>query len=234
MKTLLVGFGDSWTFGSELDRPQEQSWIVPLSHSLSAEYINLGVPASSIGHLIVQLFDYIKVSNQYTDYKKIFMIGLTGTTRYLSYSNRLNEFVNITPAATYQTRNIKHSGSPPDVVLEFSNLSGDMYRMVECSEYNTFLATQTIFSFQQYCYSNNIDCIFFSYFDYIKLDNQILDLTQIYPTSLTYSLTGHEFKLPLIQQNKYFKGNLFHPNLLGHLKIAEILNEFYNKKYSRN
>ena len=103
MKTKIVSFGDSWTFGSELDRPQEQCWLAQLANMLNADYVNQSVPASSIGHLVVQLFDFIqknKTGNQ------TFFVGLSGITRYLSYSNLENQFVNITPEAVYSTQNI--------------------------------------------------------------------------------------------------------------------------------
>lgn len=228
MKTLLVGFGDSWTFGSELDIPREDPWPTLLADKLCAEHVNLGTPASSIEHTIVQLFEFNKVK-QYQDYKKIFAVGLTGTTRYLSYSNRLKEFISITPEANYRTGDIHFSGRPPDVVKEFSTLSGEIYRMVECEEYNQFKVEQTIFTFEHYCKQHNIDVIFFSYFDYPDIKNELL-----FPESITRALTGKEYKLPDIRDNQYFKNKLFHPNILGHKRIAELLKEFYDQKYPRN
>ena len=136
MKQTIVGFGDSWTFGSELDRPAEQCWLTQLATAMDADYCNMSTPASSIGHLTVQLFDFIQQNPNFENNKLIFMVGLTGLTRYLSYSNRLNEFINITPEANYQSSNIHQSGRPPDVVKEFRTLSGEMYRMVECITMN--------------------------------------------------------------------------------------------------
>lgn len=111
---LLVTFGDSWTWGSELDRPSTENWTYYLGQHLSAKTANLSYPASSIGHLAVQLFHYIDdIAENAREYKKIFAVGLTGTTRYLSYSQQLKEFVNITPEAVYRTSNIHESGRPP-------------------------------------------------------------------------------------------------------------------------
>jgi hypothetical protein len=227
MKLLLVGFGDSWTFGSELDRPQEQSWVAQLSTMLDAEHINMGTPASSIEHTVVQLFDFVK--QDYRDYKKIFMVGLSGSTRYLTYSNQLKEFVNITPEANYRTGNIQKTGQPPDVVTEFSTLAGELYRMVECAEYNQFLIDRTLFLFDNYCKQNNIDVVYFSYFDPVATDIDVA----LYPTTITRALTGAEYNLPEIRNSKYFAGKLFHPNIVGHTRIAEILKDFYDQKYPR-
>jgi hypothetical protein len=228
MKTLLVSFGDSWTFGSELDRPEEQSWVAQLADKLNAENLNLGTPASSIEHTVVKLFEFIK-DKQYKDYKKIFAVGLSGITRYLSYSNQLQEFVNITPEAIYRTGDIHKSGRPPDVVKNFGTLAGEMYRMVECTAYNQFKVWQTMFTFENYCKLNNIDVIFFSYFEYTNINNELL-----YPITITRALTGQEYELPAIRENEYFKGKLFHPNIHGHNRIAELLKEFYDQKYPRN
>lgn len=231
MNKLLVTFGDSWTFGSELDRPKEQNWTKNVADRLNCNALNYSVPASSIGHLMVQLFNYINDSAQYINHKKIFMVGLTGSTRYLTYSNAKNQFVNITPEANYCTLDIHPSGRPPETLKEFNNLSQELYKMVQCTEYDTFLMTQVIFTFQHYCKVHNIDVIFFSYFDWLSLDANIVDTSIVYPTSITHALTGLEYSIPNIRDNVYFEGKLFHPNMLGHQKISEILYEFYTKKY---
>ena len=233
MKKLIVGFGDSWTFGSELDFPRDTTWLVQIADKLDADAVNMSTPASSIGHLIVQLFNFIRQDN-YQGHKKVFMVGLSGLTRYLTYSNQLNEFVNITPEANYRTCNIHHSGCPPEVVPEFRTMANEMYRMVESPTYNNFIATQTIFTFEQYCKQENIDVIFFSYFDLPTVDNQLVNTDVIYPMTITCALTGQEYELPSIRNNKYFEGKLFHPNMLGHTRIAELLKEFYDQKYPRH
>jgi hypothetical protein len=110
MKRLLVAFGDSWTFGSELHTPQFSAWPYLLANKLNAKLLNLGTPASSIGHLVVQLFQFINQIETYKEYKIMFMVGLSGRSRYLSYFNELNEFVNITPEAVYRTGDIKPTG----------------------------------------------------------------------------------------------------------------------------
>lgn len=226
MKQLLVSFGDSWTFGSELDKPAEQNWTAVLGNKLNAETLNLSCPASSIGHLAVQLFQYIDRANDYKEYKKIFMIGLSGTTRYLSYSNQLNEFVNITPEANYRTGNIHQSGRPPEVVDEFKTLARETYRLVECKEYNRFILKQTAMLFENYCELNHIDFLFFSYFDYLSAD-----IKNYYPQSITQALTGSEYQLPDVRQHPCFQDKLFHPNINGHQAIAELLHQQYVQTY---
>lgn len=233
MQTLLVTFGDSWTFGSELDLPEEQNWTKHLSGLLGCNSLNLSYPASSIGHLTVQLFEFIKQADKYRDCKKIFAVGLTGATRYLTYSNRLNEFINITPEATYRTNNIHKSGRPPETANEFSTLAGEIYRMVECTEYNTFVLEQTMMLFQNYCQLNNIDVIFFSYFDYVPVSN-LVDTTHYYTETLTKTLTGKEYVVEETRNNEYFAGKLFHPNKHGHKQIAHILKAFYDQCYTGN
>ena len=236
MKPLIVAFGDSWTFGSELDIPREDPWVKHLADLLEADYVNMGTPASSIGHLSVQLFDFIKQNPNFEQRKTIFMVGLSGLTRYLSYNNANKEFVNITPEAVYSTSNIHFSGRPPDCIDHMRQLADLTYRQVEDSVYNEFLAVQTIFQFQQFCLYNEIDCLFFSYFDQPTFDTfgHMIIKDLVYPTTITLKLTGEEYAIPAVRNNKYFTGKLFHPNVFGHVRIAEILKDFYDQNYPRH
>ena len=224
MNKMLVGFGDSWTFGSELDRPASQCWLYQLSNLVGCPSINKGTPASSIGHLSIQLFDFIK-NNTYNDYHKIFMVGLTGSTRYLSYSNRLEEFVNITPEANYRTGDLHHSGKPPDTVQDFNIISSETYRRVQHTQWDTFLAAQTIFQFQQYCTNQNITCYFFSYFDQFDFSSytDVIDTTVIHPTTITRSITGMDYTNKDVMKHPCFEGKISHPNIYGHEQIAKLL-----------
>jgi lysophospholipase L1-like esterase len=236
MKRLLVGFGDSWTFGSELDIPREDPWVKHIADMLNADYVNMGTPASSIGHLSKQLFDFIKENPTFEKRKTIFMVGLSGLTRYLSYNNANNEFVNITPEAVYSTSNIHFSGQPPECIDHMRQLAQLTYRQVEDPVYNEFIAVQTITLFQQFCNYNKINCVFFSYFDMPTFNNfgHMIAQEYIYPTTITQALTGKEYAIPEVRNNEYFAGKLFHPNILGHQRIAELLKNFYDKLYPGN
>ena len=90
-----------------------------------------------------------------------------------------------------------------------------------------------VFQFQQFCFNNNIDCLFFSYFDKLITDTYgyVLRKDLIYPTTITHALTGQEYDLPDIREHKYFAGKLFHPNLAGHQQIAKILYDQYIQTY---
>ena len=232
----IVGFGDSWTFGSELDQPGEQCWLAQISTMMGARCCNMGTPASSIGHLTVQLFDFIKQKPAFEEERLIFMVGLTGLTRYLSYSNAKSQFVSITPEAVYCTEDIHPSGRPPEHLPFMDTLAKQTYSLVEDKKYNEFLVAQQITLFQQFCNYNEIDCIFFSYFDMPVFENykHMIVNDIIYPTSITRALTGKEYSIPAIRENKYFAGKLFHPNIDGHKRIAELLRDFYDQKYPRH
>lgn len=234
MKRLLVTFGDSWTFGSELHAPQLHSWPVLVANNLDADLINLGTPASSIGHLVVQLFQFAKQITNYTNHKIIFMVGLSGRSRYLSYFNELDEFVNITPEAVYRTGDIKPTGQPPEDLLELLPYKAIHYRYVDSEKYSDFIAAQTLLLFQNFAKLHSIDSIYFSYFDYPNLTDyrHIVDCSLLYPETITKTLTGSEYTIPEIRNNLYFKNKLFHPNEQGHLAIANMLLKFYEKNKS--
>ena len=135
MKRLLVAFGDSWTFGSELDKPQVDAWPQLIANKMADKLLNLGTPASSIGHLSVQLFNFLDQYPNYKDYQTIFMVGLTAQSRYLSYSNASDEFVNITTEAVYSTSDIKSTGEPPEDIGHLSGVKELHYRLVDHSNY---------------------------------------------------------------------------------------------------
>ena len=233
MKRLLVAFGDSWTFGSELDKPQIDAWPQQVANKIDAELINLGTPASSIGHLSVQLFNFLDQYPNHNEYKTIFMVGLTAQSRYLSYSNASNEFVNITTEAVYSTSDIKPTGEPPEDIGHLSGVKELHYRLVDHPNYSEFLAAQTIFLFQQVANNYCIDTLFFSYFDEINLQKySFIDQHCILPTTITKTLTGQEYKIPDIRDNVYFENKLFHPNEQGHQAIADLLLDFYEKNYN--
>ena len=231
MKTLLVAFGDSWTFGSELDIPREYPWVIHLAERIGAVPVNLGVPASGIGHLTVQLFNFVK-KNSYPEYKKVFMIGLSGFTRYLTYSNQHNEFITITPEAVYRTAEVHETGRAPPVLNEFNIISSETYKRVQHTDYDTFLAIQQIALIQNFCQARNIKCYFFSYFDEFNFYGyeNVIDLTLVHPETITRSLTGKEYSHG-VMDHEYFAGKLFHPNVAGHKQIANIL---YDQYISRN
>ena len=233
MKRLLVAFGDSWTFGSELDKPQTDAWPQLVADKIGAKLLNLGTPASSIGHLSVQLFNFLDQYPTYEKYKTIFMVGLTAQSRYLSYSNASNEFVNITTEAVYSTSDIKPTGEPPEDIGHLSGVKELHYRLVDHPNYSEFLAAQTIFLFQQFTKNNYIDSIFFSYFDQLNLDKYFfIDKKSVLNDTVTKILTGKEYAVPDIRNNVYFENKLFHPNEQGHQAIADLLLDFYEKNYS--
>lgn len=233
MKTLLVGFGDSWTIGAELPDPPNQNWVVQVANRLNAEYINLGTSGTGIEHLMVQLFKFLQVKEQYADYKIVFMVGLSGASRYLSYSNQRNEFISITPNACYRTTNIDPGGAPPEVANDFTSIAYNIYNDVDCPGYNNFIAAKTVFSIQQYCKNADIDCIFFSFWESPDFAGYPVDTAYICETPMTELLAG----LPIgneILKHPCFIGNMFHPNLTGQTKMSDLIYEYYLSAYPGN
>lgn len=233
MKTLLVGFGDSWAVGAELPDPPNQNWVVQVATRLGAEYINLGTSGTGVEHLMVQLFKFLQTKERYDGYKIIFMVGLSGTSRYLSYCNTRKEFISITPNACYRTTDIDPGGRPPDVANNFTNIAYNIYSMVDCAEYNNYVAAKTVFAIQQYCKNNDIDCIFFSFWESPDFLGYPIDTKYVCKTPMTELLTN----MPIcdeIQKHPYFVGNMFHPNLAGQTKMSELIYDYYISTYPGN
>jgi len=125
MKTILATFGDSWTYGSELEKPAEQCWTAQLSSEFTQTY-NMSVPASSIGHIVVQLENLLARINLDEFDRKVFVFGLTSPSRYLMFDNLRNEYVHVTSEAVYFT-DTKPNGHPTAVADHLLKFGYDFY-----------------------------------------------------------------------------------------------------------
>lgn len=214
MKSLLVTFGDSWTYGSELEDPQTQSWTALLGKEYT-EVHNLGVPASSIGHIPVMLDSLLLNVNLNQYNKKVFVFGLTSQSRYLMYDNVRNKFVNVTSEAVYYT-DVVSNNRPPEVVDHLNPFSWDFYRKVDSSALQVHTASQTVAFLQGWCMQHNVQDVYVSYFENQNF-NQFVDLSKVIDGGLAIGTKYSMFKK--------------HPDANGHAEIAERIKGFICKRY---
>lgn len=214
MKSLLVTFGDSWTYGSELENPETESWTALLGKDYTDVY-NLGVPASSIGHIPVMLDSLLLNVNLNQYDKKTFVFGLTSQSRYLMHDNVRNKFVNVTSEAVYYTDVISNN-RPPEVVEHLNDFAWDFYRRVDSDKFQVHNASQTVAFLQGWCNQNNVQDVYLSYFENQNF-NQFVDIKKVINNGLALQLLnvmhGH------------------HPDANGHKQIADIVREFICKRY---
>jgi len=211
VKKLLATFGDSWTFGSELEDPQTECWTAQLREYFSCVF-NMGTPASSIGHIVVQLEKLLTQINLKEFDSCTFVFGLTSPSRYLMFDNLKNEYVNVTSEAVYYT-NINSNGHPPNVADHLAKFSWDFYRDVEHNELQKHTASQVVAFLQGWCRQNKVHDIYMSYFE-DQLFNQFVDIDKVIGQGKSLSL-----------DRKYFRDTSSHPNKDGHTYIASLVKE---------
>lgn len=211
MKKLLATFGDSWTFGSELENPQTECWTAQLSEYFSCVF-NMGTPASSIGHIVVQLEKLLTQINLKDFDSCTFVFGLTSPSRYLMFDNLKNEYVNVTSEAVYYT-NINNNGRPPDVAEHLLKFGNDFYRNIDHVKFQQHTTSQIVAFLQGWCMQNKVKDIYMSYFEDQQF-NQFVDIDKVINQGRSLNL-----------DRKYFRDNSSHPNKDGHTYIASLLKE---------
>jgi hypothetical protein len=214
MKSLLVTFGDSWTYGSELEDPETQSWTALLGKEYTDVY-NLGVPASSIGHIPVMLDSLLLNVNLRQYEKKVFVFGLTSPSRYLMWDNVRNKYVNVTSEAVYYT-DVISKNRPPEVVEHLNPFSWEFYKRIDSDTYQIQQVSQTVAFLQGWCLKNGVQDVYLSYFENQNF-NQFVDLSKMIDGGLAIGLKYSAFSQ--------------HPDEHGHAEIAERIGNFICKRY---
>lgn len=209
MKTLLATFGDSWTFGSELENPQTDCWTAQLSTEFSHVF-NMSVPASSIGHIVVQLENLLSQVKLDEFNQRVFVFGLTSSSRYLMFDNLKNEYVNVTSEAVYYT-NTYNNGRPPDVAEHLLKFGNDFYRNIDHVKLQQHTVSQVVAFLQAWCKQNNIQDIYMSYFE-DQTFNQFVNTDKIINQGNSLNLAP-----------EYFTDGRSHPNKEGHAYIASLV-----------
>jgi hypothetical protein len=209
VKKLLATFGDSWTFGSELENPQTECWTAQLSEYFSCVF-NMGTPASSIGHIVVQLEKLLTQINLKDFDSCTFVFGLTSPSRYLMFDNLKNEYVNVTSEAVYYT-NINNNGRPPDVAKHLLKFGNDFYRNVDHVKLQQYTVSQVVAFLQAWCKQNNIQDIYMSYFE-DQTFNQFVNTDKIINCGNSLNLAP-----------EYFTDGRSHPNKQGHAYIESLV-----------
>lgn len=214
MKTLLATFGDSWTYGSELENPKTESWTAHVGADYTTVY-NMGVPASSIGHLAVQLDTLLNKVDITKFDKRVFVFGLTSQSRYLFNDNVRNEFVNGTSEGVYRTQ-IQGNGRPPELVEYMSDFMWEYYRRIDSDAYQVQQCSQTVAFLQGWCLQNNVQDVYISYFENQNF-NRFVNLDSIINAGLAIGLKYSAFSK--------------HPDANGHKEIAKTIKDFICLKY---
>jgi hypothetical protein len=206
---VLVGFGDSWAVGHDLNLG-EKCYLELTAQKLNIPFLNFAVGSSSIPHMILQVKEFIKTKyfpkNQY---HAVFF--LTAVERNFFYDQDTKQVIHVSPG---------------------SDSRHDYYKIYN-NEYGEFVLNTTVLALQRLCniydikdyymlgwqWANlwpEIDCTKFYQQGQIPITNVFHDQPHIVPLQELIGLTGQP-------KNKCFGQSHDHPNQLGHEKIAEAL-----------
>jgi hypothetical protein len=210
---VLIGFGDSWAVGDDLN-PGEKHYLQLAAEQFQIPWINFAVGSSSVPHLIVQFKNFIDTKYfPKNHYHAVFF--LTAQERSFYYDQDTKELQHLCPS---------------------SNPTNPYYRNYN-RELGNFTLNTTILALQQLCSIYSVQ-------DYYMLGWQTnplwaeVDHTKIwksgkFPITQTFHGTDNQHDLSTLhghgpngQRNECFDRGLFHPNQLGHRRIAQSLCEW--------
>jgi hypothetical protein len=153
MKTKIVGFGDSFVFGSELENNHDgqQSWIAQASRRLGVEYETLAVPGCGNENITRQILTYF--SNNPSD-NVLAVINWTWGARWDFYIPGVETWTTLglscVPSKLAPLVGLEDAGK----VLEFYNKYPGHSTL-----WDKFRTLQTIYSSQQFLKQLNIPSI---------------------------------------------------------------------------
>lgn len=221
VKSRLIGFGDSWSYGSELAKDQKP-FVEILSQQLGCvESANYSRPGSSIGHLPVQLNSHISriTATRQHCHEWMAIFFLTGQDRSMTY---------VDTDWMFQTPNGGFCSPGQDKHLA-SQLNDMYYRYFHSTTSNNVTINTTVLALQQMCRYHNIDDVYITGWQQFDFWPEV-DLTKVFAQgkkSCADILTLEPMNGDVWdRQNKYIYPNLTHPNQLGHELIAHELYEW--------
>ena len=211
MADILVGFGDSWANGDELDRSREKSYMQLLGERFGVHVLNYAVSSSSIGHMLIQ-FQRFVAESYHPDNRYHAVFFVTAKERGFYYDDA--------------DHTIKHM-SPTNI----NSFQEDGFYKYYCEQTGDLNANRDIIGLQGLCKTYGV-------VDYWMLGWQRLPLWNIVnkgrffaggesPITTLFTDDGRiESIFDLVnpaKKNPYIWPNLGHPNQMGHQTIADAM-----------
>lgn len=212
---ILLGFGDSWTRGADIDRQHEKTYLTLLAEHFGIESINCSYGGSSIPHLVLQLNRFIE-SQYFSSNRYHAVFFLTAQERTIVYDN--DQTIHISPGG----------GDSKDL----DGKRGEFYyKHTYNHQLGTFKLNVTVLALQQICLTYGIKDYYLAGWQEIELW-QVINRTKFFADGkpiTTLFTTDNSFRLfQLLKDdgNPYLThahGHSGHPNQQGHAKIAQAL-----------
>jgi hypothetical protein len=219
MADILVGFGDSWAHGDELDRPEENSYLALLGKQLGMPVRNFSTSSASIGHMLIQFREFIdEYYNPVNRYHAVFFVTAKERALIMLPNGEMSHI------------------APGNFSPKFSSQEHAYYEFYS-DQHGEFDANRTIIALQGMCRMYSVTDYWMLGWQTLPLWSQV-DRGRFYldgewpVTSLFVKDNLHPDILELvnpINRNPYIWPNSGHPNQLGHQAIADAIEPMIKK-----
>lgn len=222
----IVSFGDSWTYGYELDNPEKECYTNKLSEKVNVDFENFGASGNSFSFICSQIFSFNFSKDDFI------LVCIPPDIRFFG-ENANGEFF---PLFCTQDKN------PEEDIQKQFNYFNEV--IVNFKNWHPYFQLLNLFSIQEYFAKIKANFLFFTNYGNIdysyKFNGKIDKSNFLIKHSLTKFLGGEDSDLVPSRLNtdlvevkyfrgKYFKGNYSHPNAKGHEKIADLI--YNNSKF---
>jgi hypothetical protein len=223
IKNKLVGFGDSWTQGSELPT-DGKSFSQLVSEQLECvEYKNYGIPASSINHLTVQLQSHINrvtaIRQNTSEWIAVFF--LTECNRAMTYCDGHWIFLNASADGGF---GIVGGATMDQTLLNKTNTA--YWKYIHSPELVDVTVNTTVLALQSMCRYHNIADYYVAGWQTFNFWPEV-DINKIYQGGQINcgDLIGMQSADPNSYLNRQNPNQApgGHPNQQGHQLIADAL-----------
>jgi hypothetical protein len=207
---VLIGFGDSWAWGSDLDPMTEKNYLELVAEHYNIPFINFATASSSIAHLIIQFQEFIK-NTYYPKHQYHAVFFLTAKERTFLYRDQDGSVIHCSP----QTAQTQHSPQ-----------EGGYYRAYN-EHLGNFNANVVLLALQRLCNLYSINDYYMLGWQDISLWTTV-DKTKFINNAQPITSLFHDDPGTISLQQLLDEKNQFlsaHPNQLGHEKIANMLVE---------
>jgi hypothetical protein len=204
--TTLIGFGDSWAYGSGLDFANEKPYLQLAAEKLGFNFINCAESSSSIPHLVHQLNNFISAKySAEENYIAVFFI--TARERTFFVDPDLEKIIHSSPCKT-------------DFVEQER-----CYYQHYTDQYQNFVVNTAVAAIEHLCRAYNIKNCYIPGWQVIDfwpaIDRKKFLFDNQYPITKLFGQTTNF--TDLMNSDCKYLDSTGHPNQLGHQVIADVL-----------
>lgn len=206
----FITFGDSWPAGAEL-QPGEKTYGELIAEKKQIEFENYSIQATAAENMLLQLQKFIGLA-EFDHYQYTALFSFTGLHRFQYFTHNGAQCTNVSP-----------TGPLPDDVV-----SANYYKYLHSralDHFKFYMTTVALQGLYQKYSINDYYVLSFSRVNWATQDFTGIDRTKFYDQGNINFLDLFGCKY-ITNKNKYFHGNLGHPNQQGHQLIANTLTDW--------